>query len=120
MPEKVISVRGGLVVVDLAGPEEWERGEQGETENKKIDIRIFFSDSYNYSSLLAYRGKHSAHLEGKKTGDKLRGKPTENAFFSLGSKKQKLRLTIFDEFCVILPKSKMACLPASVVARSDL
>ena len=72
MPEKVISVRGGLVVVDLAGPEEWERGEQGETENKKIDIRIFFSDSYNYSSLLAYRGKHSAHLEGKKTGDKLR------------------------------------------------
>ena len=119
MPEKVISVRGGLVVVDLAGPEEWERGEQGETENKKIDIRIFFSDSYNYSSLLAYRGKRSAHLEEKKLAINLGVKPTENAFFSLGSKKQKLRLTIFDEFCVILPKSKMASLPALVVARSD-
>ena len=82
MPEKkVISVRGGLVVVDLAGPEEWERGEQGETENKKIDIRIFFSDSYNYSSLLAYRGKRSAHLEEKKLGDKLRGKTYRKRVF---------------------------------------
>ena len=27
--KKVISVRGGLVVVDLAGPEEWEKGRTG-------------------------------------------------------------------------------------------
>ena len=86
MPEKVISVRGGLVVVDLAGPEAWEKGKQGETENKKIDIRIFFSDSYNYSSLLAYRGKHSAHLEGKKLAINLGENLPKNAFFSLGSK----------------------------------
>ena len=46
-------------------------------------------------------------------------KPTETAFFSLGLIKQKFRITIFDEFCVVLPKSKMASLPALVVARSD-
>ena len=78
MPEKVISVRSGLVVIDLAGPEAWEN-----RVRKRKKSLIYKFSFRTLITILVY-----SHIEEsvvrtlrKKIGDKLRGKTYRKRVF---------------------------------------
>ena len=70
MPEKVILVRGGLVVIDLAGPEAWEN------RVRQRKRRLIYKFSFRtLITILVYSHIEESivrTLREKKTGDKLR------------------------------------------------